>query len=146
MPFSTKKTESLLLSTPFTPRFQNFLIMENQDPSNCRKEMEQELIRGRDIANQLLEVINVHRVNIHGDLEGLILPFAQDLAKKVLRSFTNTIFLLNTNYDKFSDEEVLPFTIKDLSPANCPKLEVEDTDYKACKSFNKTQRRCYKRK
>ncbi|AES66547.1 hypothetical protein MtrunA17_Chr2g0315351 [Medicago truncatula] len=116
--------------------------MENQDPSNCRKEMELELIRGRDTAKQLLEVINVHRVNIHGDLEGLIIPFAQDLAKKVLRSFTNTIFLLNTNDDVFSDEEVLPVTIKDLSPANCPKDE--DTD-KACKSF-KTQRGCYKRK
>lgn len=142
MPFSTKKTESLLLSYPFTPRFQNYLIMENQDPSNCRKEMEQELIRGRDTAKQLLEVINVHRVNIHGDLEGLILPFAQDLAKKVLRSFRNTIFLLNTNDDVFSDEEVLPVTIKDLSPANCPKDE--DT-HKACKSL-KTQRGCYKRK
>lgn len=117
--------------------------MENQDPSNCRKEMEQELIRGRDTANQLLEVINVHRVNIHGDLEGLILPFAQDLAKKVLRSFTNTIFLLNTNDYVFSDEEVLPVTIKDLSPANCPKPE--DTD-KGCKSLYKTQRGCYKRK
>ncbi|WJX72440.1 hypothetical protein P8452_56324 [Trifolium repens] len=113
-----------------------------------RKEiMEQELIRGREAANQLLEVI-VNKFNInphyHGDLEGLIIPLAQDLVNKVLRSFTNTLFLLSTNYnDVFSDEEVLPITtIKDLS-AKCPKLE--ETDHEACKSF-KLQRGCYKRK
>ncbi|GAU32254.1 hypothetical protein TSUD_53810 [Trifolium subterraneum] len=90
--------------------------MENQHPSNCRKQiMEQELIRGRDTANQLLEVIvNKLNINLHhnGDLEG--------------------------------DEEVLPITIKDLSsPAKCPKLE--ETDHEACKSY-KLQRGCYKRK
>ncbi|XP_045800971.1 WRKY DNA-binding transcription factor 70-like isoform X2 [Trifolium pratense] len=106
--------------------------------------MEQELIRGRDTANQLLEVIeNKLNINLHhhGDLEGLIIPLAQDLVNKVLRSFTNTLFLLNTNNDVFSDEEVLPITIKDLS--KCPKLE--ETDHEACKSF-KVQRGCYKRK
>jgi hypothetical protein len=123
--------------------------MENQYPSNCRKEiMEQELIRGREAANELLEVI-VNKFNTnphyHGDLEGLIIPLAQDLVNKVLRSFTNTLFLLNTNNDVFSDEEVLPITtIKDLSsPAKCSKLE--ETDHEACKSF-KLQRGCYKRK
>ncbi|CAJ2659586.1 unnamed protein product [Trifolium pratense] len=119
--------------------------MENRHLSNCRKQiMEQELIRGRDTANQLLEVI-VNKLNInlhhHGDLEGLIIPLAQDLVNKVLRSFTNTLFLLNTNNDVFSDEEVLPITIKDLS--KCPKLE--ETDHEACKTF-KVQRGCYKRK
>jgi len=114
-----------------------------QHPSNCRKEiMKQELIRGRDTANQLLEVISHKLVNIphNGDLDQL--PFTEDLVRKVLRSFTNSLFLLNTNNDVFN-EEVLH--IKDLSHGNCPKLEVEDTDYKACKSF-KTQRGCYKRK
>jgi len=99
--------------------------------------MKQELIRGRDTANQLLEVIAYKLVNIphHGDLDQL--PLAEDLVRKVLRSFTNSLFLLHTN------DEFLP--IKDLPQANCPKFEVEDTDYKACKSF-KTQRGCYKRK
>ncbi|XP_045800972.1 uncharacterized protein LOC123894900 isoform X3 [Trifolium pratense] len=67
--------------------------MENRHLSNCRKEiMEQELIRGRDTANQLLEVIeNKLNINLHhhGDLEGLIIPLAQDLVNKICQSAQN---------------------------------------------------------
>lgn len=114
--------------------------MENQQSLNVSKIMEQELTRGRDTANQLLEVI----LNTgYGDVEGL--PFAEDLASKVLRSFTNTLMLMNTN-DDVSDKEVLPITVKNLSPANCPKLE--DTNKAAPESFfNAINRRgCSKRK
>ena len=100
--------------------------------------MEQELLRGRDIANQLLEVI-VHksRNNHHGVDEGLILPLAEDLVHQVLRSFTNTLLLLTTNSD-FSDEVVVPINIGDFSSSpSCQKHEHVD---EACKSFDTKNR------
>ncbi|XP_061371708.1 WRKY DNA-binding transcription factor 70-like [Gastrolobium bilobum] len=118
--------------------------MENQ-PSNGRKEMEQELLRGHDIANQLLEVL-VHKSNAHhGDVRGSMLPFAEDLVRKVLRSFTNTLFILNTNND-VSNEVVVPLTVRDFSSsANFQKPE--DTDETRESFFNpKSRRGCYKRK
>ncbi|XP_061362374.1 WRKY DNA-binding transcription factor 70-like [Gastrolobium bilobum] len=118
--------------------------MENQ-LSNGRKEMEQELLRGRDIANQLLEVL-VHKSNTHHeDVRGSMLPFAEDLVRKVLRSFTNTLFILNTSND-VSNEVVVPITVRDFSSsANCQKPE--DTDETRESFFNpKSRRGCYKRK
>ncbi|XP_027342955.1 WRKY DNA-binding transcription factor 70-like [Abrus precatorius] len=116
--------------------------MENQ-PSNGRKAMEEELIKGRDIATQLLEVL-VHKSNTHlGDVEeGLMLTFAQDLVRNVLRSFTNTLLLLNTDNNDVSDEVAMPIIIKDVK---CPKPEDKD---EACKSFFNVKRRsgCHKRK
>ena len=69
--------------------------MENH-PSTGRRTIEQELLRGRDTAIQLLEVL-VHKSknNHHGNEEGLILPFSEDLVHEVLRSFTNTLLRLN---------------------------------------------------
>ncbi|TKY49208.1 WRKY transcription factor 70 [Spatholobus suberectus] len=102
--------------------------MENQ-PSNGRKAMEEELVKGRDITNHLLEIL-VPKCNTHHggvQVEGLVLPFAEDLVRKVLRSFTNTLLLLNTDMD-VSDEVVMPTTIKDVSSSvKCPKPE--DKDY-----------------
>ncbi|KAJ1441619.1 WRKY domain [Sesbania bispinosa] len=118
--------------------------MENRHPSYDRKALEQELARGHDMANQLLEVL-VHKYSNthHGDVEGLMLPFAKDLVHKVLTSFTNTLLLLNSDSDDVSGEEVLP---NFSSSANFPKPE--DTD-EACKSSfmnAKNRRGCYKRK
>ncbi|KAJ1441620.1 hypothetical protein SESBI_01242 [Sesbania bispinosa] len=120
--------------------------MENQQPSDAKRAMEQELIEGRETANQLLEIL-VHKSNTHnhhGDLEGIILlPFARDLVHKVLRSFTNTLLLLNTNSEEV---KVLPTTITNVSSsASCPKPEDKD---EASRSFTnaKNRRGCYKRK
>ena len=117
--------------------------MENQF-SNGKRAMEQELTRGRDMANQLLEVL-ADESNIHlGDKERSVLPFAEDLVRRIQRTFTNTLLLLNANHN--CGELVVPINIKDfsLSTSICPKLE--DID-ETCKSFTiKNRRGCYKRK
>jgi len=109
--------------------------------------MEEELNKGRDTANQLLQVL-VHKSNTRhrdAEVEGLVLPFAEDLVRKVLRSFSNTLLLLNTHTD-VSDGVVLPNTINDVSSSlKCPNLEDMDG---VCKgSINAKRRRvCHKRK
>ncbi|RDX62837.1 putative WRKY transcription factor 70, partial [Mucuna pruriens] len=121
--------------------------MENQ-PSNGRKAMEEELVKGRVIANQLLDVL-VHKSNTHdGNVKGSMLPLVEDLVHKVLSSFTNTLLLLDSINDvSISNEDVMPITVKDvLSSMKSPKPR--DTD-EACKRFfdPKNRRRgCYKRK
>ncbi|MED6206390.1 hypothetical protein PIB30_026335 [Stylosanthes scabra] len=122
-----------------------------------RETMEQELLRGRDVANQLLQVL-VHRSNNNDDEQGLmlILPFAEDLVHQVLRSFTNTLLLLNTSNNNNNnhnnsniDDAIFPITVRDSSsssssPPSCQKHE--DLDM-ACKSFRTKDRRGrYKRK
>ncbi|XP_020209674.2 uncharacterized protein LOC109794640 [Cajanus cajan] len=121
--------------------------MENQ-PAHGRKAMEEELVNGRDTANQLLEIL-VHESNTHRggvEVEGSVLPFAEDLVRKVLRSFTNTLLLLNIHND-VSDDVVMPTTtIKDASSSvKCPKPEDKD---ESCKGFFNAKRRrgCHKRK
>ncbi|XP_061362382.1 WRKY DNA-binding transcription factor 70-like [Gastrolobium bilobum] len=114
--------------------------MENQS-SNGRIAMEEQLIRGRDMANQLLEVI----ANEEGSKS--VLPIAEDLVRNVLRSFTNTLLFLNTNNDH-SDEVVVPIPIRDISSStNCTKPEGLDETCKNIKILNtKNRRACYKRK
>jgi len=119
--------------------------MENQ-PSKERRAMEEELVKGRDIANQLLEVC-VHRSNTHHheDVQGSMLPFMEDLVRKVLCSFTNTLLLLNTDTD-VTNEVSVPITVQHIpSFAKCPKPQHTD---EVCKSFFQTEKRrgCYKRK
>ncbi|KAK7335280.1 hypothetical protein VNO80_27057 [Phaseolus coccineus] len=119
--------------------------MENQ-PSNGRKAMEEELNKGRYTANQLLQIL-VHKSNTRhrdAEVEGLVLPFVEDLVRKVLRSFSNTLLLLNTHSD-VSDGVVMPNTINDVSSSlKCPNLEDKDG---VCKgSINAKRRRvCRKR-
>ncbi|KAJ1376930.1 hypothetical protein SESBI_49421 [Sesbania bispinosa] len=112
--------------------------MENQSSNSIRSAVEHELIRGRDIANQLLEVF-VHKSNTQrGDVEGLVLPFAEDLVRKVLKSFTNTLLLLSTNNDV--SHEVVPITATNFSSSViCPKPKETD---EVCKKY----RGHYKRK
>lgn len=110
--------------------------------------MEEELVKGRDVANQLLEVC-VHRSNTyqhhHEDVQGSMLPFIEDLVRKVLCSFTNTLLLLNTDND-VSTEVPIPKTVKDVpSFSKCPNPQHTD---EVCKGFFQTKkpRGSYKRK
>ncbi|XP_061344877.1 probable WRKY transcription factor 70 [Gastrolobium bilobum] len=115
--------------------------MENQSP-NGKKAMEEELMRGRDMARELLEVL----ANEEGSKS--VLPIAEDLVLNVMRSFTNTLLLLNTNHDD-SNEVVAPITIGDFtfSANNCPKLKDVDETCKSIKTHDtKNRRGCYKRK
>ncbi|KAL2331323.1 hypothetical protein Fmac_018904 [Flemingia macrophylla] len=117
--------------------------MENQ-PSNRRKAMKEELVEGRDAANQLLEILVCKSNTHHEGVEGLVLPFAEDLIRKVLRSFTNTLLLLNTHNDG-SDEEVMYTTIKNVSSSvKCTNPEDKN---ESCKGFFNAKRRrgCHKR-
>lgn len=117
--------------------------MENL-PSNGRKAIEEELIKGRDIANQLLEVLVLKsNTRHHADLEGSMLPFAEDLVRKVLCSFTNTLLLLNTDHCYSSNHAVIPILTKDAHFQNPDHIKDEP-----CKSFFHPRKRrgCYKRK
>ncbi|RDX59658.1 putative WRKY transcription factor 70, partial [Mucuna pruriens] len=117
--------------------------MENQLP-NGKKAVEEEIIRGRDMANQLLEVL-VHGKREEGTKSAL--PFIEDLVRKVLCSFTNTLLLLNSNID-VSNEVVAYTTLRDVSSStSCPKLESVDETLKSRNILNpKNRRGCYKRK
>ncbi|RDX78395.1 putative WRKY transcription factor 70, partial [Mucuna pruriens] len=111
--------------------------MENR-LSNGRNAIEEELIKGLDIANQLLEIL-VHKSNTHGgNIEGPMPPFVEDLVRKVQCSFTNTLLLLNFNND-ISYKVVMPITIKDV-PSSVKLPKPQDTDEA------KNRRGCYKRR
>ncbi|KAG4960711.1 hypothetical protein JHK84_037791 [Glycine max] len=106
--------------------------------------MEEELIRGRDMANQILEVL-AHDKDEGSTNSKSVLPFVEDLVRKVLCSFTNTLLLLNSNND-VSYEVVASIAPKHVSSStSSPKLESSD---ETCKSLmnTKTRRRGYKRK
>ncbi|KAL2331326.1 hypothetical protein Fmac_018907 [Flemingia macrophylla] len=123
--------------------------MENQI-LNGKKAMEEELIRGRDMANQLLGVLVHDKLNAHVEEEDgskSVLPFVEELVRKVLCSFTNTLLLLNSNND-VSNEVAANITLRDVSSfRNFPKLESLDESCKSGNILNPTnRRRCYKRK
>ncbi|KAL5081482.1 hypothetical protein RYX36_009903, partial [Vicia faba] len=110
--------------------------------TNGKKAMEEELIRGRDMANQLLEVLTFDdKSNISRQVKGsnskssklLPLSIAQDLVREVLKSFTNTLLYLNSRQDS---NDVL-ITVRDLSfSTNCPKMDEYDGAYKQLKTLN----------
>jgi hypothetical protein len=101
-------------------------IMENLVwiPTNSKKAMEEELLRGRDMANQVLEVLSFDDMsNIIREIKGsnlkstsssklLPLSVAEDLVREVLKSFTNTILLLNNNQE--SIDVAIPITVGDV--------------------------------
>jgi hypothetical protein len=103
--------------------------------------MEKELLRGRDMANQLLEVLTLDdKSNIRDMMKGTnlksssskVLPLnvAEDLVREVLKSFTNTILLLNNSQDS-NDARDFSFSM------NSNKLEEDlDGDYKKLKTLN----------
>jgi len=121
---------------------ENLLLL----PTNYgKKAMEEELIRGRDMANQLLEVLtfddksNIREVKGSNIKSSKVLPFnivAEDLVREVLKSLTNTLLMLNNGKD--SNDVPVPISVRDFSfSTNCPKV-VEDLDgaYKKHKTLN----------
>jgi hypothetical protein len=110
-------------------------------PTNGKQAMEKELLRGRDMANQLLEVLTLDDMsNIREMMKGTnlksssskVLPLnvAEDLVREVLKSFTNTILLLNNSQDS-NDARDFSFSM------NSNKLEEDlDGDYKKLKTLN----------
>ncbi|KAL1349983.1 hypothetical protein HN51_026457 [Arachis hypogaea] len=75
--------------------------MENNNEVSKATMMEQEIMRGRDMANQLLQVV-VDSRNEEEIERSTVMPFAEDAVRKVLRSFTNTLLLLNNEDTKES--------------------------------------------
>ncbi|QCE10129.1 WRKY transcription factor 22 [Vigna unguiculata] len=127
--------------------------MENQIP-NGKRAMEEELNRGRDMANQLLEVLAYDKSITHLQKEeeegsNSVLPFVEDLVRKVLCSFTNTLLLLNSTND-VSHEVVASITLRDVSSSTTTspkKLESVDEICKSRKILStENRRRGYKRK
>ncbi|AES66551.1 putative transcription factor WRKY family [Medicago truncatula] len=115
--------------------------MENQLllPTNYgKKAMEEELIRGRDMANQLLEVLTFDDKSNIREVKGSNIV-AEDLVLEVLKSLTNTLLMLN-NGKESNDMAVptTPTTIRDFSfSSNCPKMEEDlDRGYKKFETLN----------
>ncbi|XP_045800973.1 probable WRKY transcription factor 62 [Trifolium pratense] len=116
-------------------------------PTNSKKAMEEELLRGRDMANQVLEVLTFDdKSNIIREIKGsnlkssssskvLPLSVAEDLVREVLKSFTNTILLLNNNQE--SNDVAVPITVGDYSlSTNCHMVEEEEEDLgRSCKKL-----------
>lgn len=89
---------------------------------NGKRAMEEELIRGRDMANQLLEVL----IEDHDDNKSNIIIVVETikgqkrkcfhwlkiLCERYSKSFTNTLLLLNTNGG--SGDVVAPVTVGDF--------------------------------
>lgn len=73
--------------------------------TNGKEAMEQELLKGLDMANQLLELLTFDdKSNIIRQVKGsnsssLSTLVAGDLVRQMLKSFTNTLLLLNNNQD-----------------------------------------------
>ncbi|KAK7294879.1 hypothetical protein RJT34_17778 [Clitoria ternatea] len=103
--------------------------MENLSGNSRRKAIEEELVRGRDCAEQLRHVINGSCV------DGLGTPFAEQLVKDVLMSFTNSLVFFNNPSSESHDLHVW-----DSSKS-------EDSQESNCKSSTLKERRgCYKRR
>ncbi|KAL2330513.1 hypothetical protein Fmac_018094 [Flemingia macrophylla] len=100
------------------------------DNSSRRKAIE-ELVRGHDRAKQLRSIVN----GICSD-DGSATPFAEQLMKEVLMSFTNSLLFLNNTITSESP---------DVQLSDSPKSE--DSQESNCKSSTVKERRgCYKRR
>lgn len=114
--------------------------------TNGKKAIEEELIRGHDMANQLLEVLtfddksNISIREVKGsNSQSLSTLIAGDLVRKILKSLTNTLLLLNNNKE-FND---VPVSGRDVSISNSyHKMEVDlDGAYKKLKILNTNQQK-----
>ncbi|KAI5411587.1 probable WRKY transcription factor 62 [Lathyrus oleraceus] len=114
--------------------------------TNGKKAIEEELIRGHDMANQLLEVLtfddksNISIREVKGsNSQSLSTLIAGDLVRKILKSLTNTLLLLNNNKE-FND---VPVSGRDVSISNSyHKMEVDlDGAYKKLKILNTKQQK-----
>ena len=112
--------------------------MESKASLDLNKAILEELIKGRDYAKQLLALVHHRGSNDIGDYEGsLLIPFAQDLVNRILRSFTGAFLLINYDFDSH-----------EISISDCLKSEEEDDLDERCKTSSSTRnkRGCYKRK
>ncbi|CAL5192484.1 unnamed protein product [Lathyrus oleraceus] len=106
--------------------------MENENLGHGRGKVIDELLRGRELANQLRNILNES-----GDVDdnnGSTTPFAEHLLKEVLMTFTNSLlFLNNTQTSEVSDVQL---------------TKSEDSLESNCKSTSivKERRGCYKRR
>lgn len=128
-------------------KWDNKLTMEGQ-----RKTIIEELRRGREFANQLRQVLLI----INGDDDELAItatPFAKHLSNNVLKSFTNTLFLLDKYPNKKPhDHQVLSSQILQQSwefPFTSSPAKSEDSGRESCKisaAKEYCRRGCYKRR
>ncbi|KAI4333532.1 hypothetical protein L6164_018324 [Bauhinia variegata] len=95
------------------------------------KKAKEEITRGCESAHELLEI--VHKWNC--DKGSTTPPFAVDLVRKILRSFTDTLMLLNTS--KHEAEEVSDVKVI---------LNSEDLEERCKSLITKNRRGTYKRK
>jgi hypothetical protein len=108
--------------------------MENiENLAHGRGKVIDELLRGRDLANQLRHILN-ESVDIDHNNNDSTTPFAENLLKEVLMTFTNSLLFLNNN------------STSDVSDAQLTKSE--DSLESNCKSTSivKERRGCYKRR
>ncbi|XP_058773599.1 probable WRKY transcription factor 62 [Vicia villosa] len=103
--------------------------------TNGKKAMEEELIKGRDMANQLLEVLTYDddKSNVIKEVKGsnsksLSTLIAEDLVREVLKSLTNTLLLLNNNQDS---NDVSGGAYKKLKTLNSTKHPKESNKRKS---------------
>ncbi|KAI4353560.1 hypothetical protein L6164_002499 [Bauhinia variegata] len=111
-----------------------------------RRKAIKELIRGHKFASQLREAINQSsKESGVGDHSAVTIPFAEDLLGKVLRSFTNTLLILDNNNKNYESEVVSQLQIGDTS--SWKPTQSEDSQ-ESCKSSSiiKERRGCYKRR
>lgn len=105
-----------------------------------RKRAIEELERGRELATQLRRVIQGDKTT----------PFAQDLADKVEKSFSNSLLLLNLT-KLIPQNDVV--SQQHLTDSSCLLPAKSDDSEDSCKSTlavhhnsNKERRGCYKRR
>ncbi|KAI5429098.1 hypothetical protein KIW84_033913 [Lathyrus oleraceus] len=104
--------------------------MENENLGHDRGKVIDELLRGRELANQLRDILNES-----GDVDdnnGSTTPFAEHLLKEVLMTFTNSLLFLNNTQ---TSEDVQLTKSEDSLESNCKSS-----------SIVKERRGCYKRR
>lgn len=104
--------------------------MENENLGHGRGKVIDELLRGRELANQLRNILNES-----GDVDdnnGSTTPFAEHLLKEVLMTFTNSLLFLNNTQ---TSEDVQLTKSEDSLESNCKST-----------SIVKERRGCYKRR
>ncbi|KAH7514776.1 WRKY DNA-binding transcription factor 70 [Ziziphus jujuba] len=109
-----------------------------------RKRVIDELMEGRELANQLQSVL---LSKSDGDGSSSAVSAAEDLVVKIMESFSNTLFILNVNE---GDDDVSVSQIQANSHVGSACLDArksEDSD-ESCRSISnvKDRRGCYKRR
>lgn len=96
----------------------------------------EELLRGRELANQLRYVLNEGGDIDHNGSPTITTPFAEELVKEVLSTFTNSLLFLNNSSSESHDVQ-----LRETSKS-------EDSEESNCKSTSvvKQRRGCHKRR